>query len=78
MSREKQIEELKKDLDKMIGNSSQLKAEKLFDLGYRKQSEMLIEFLQMVENVCGYEERLSYEVIEKGIKRQMARKGGEG
>ena len=35
----KQIEELKSHLDTMIGNSSQLKAEKLVKLGYRRQSE---------------------------------------
>lgn len=40
------------------------------------KSEMLSEFLQMVENVCKYEERLSYEKIKDGIKRQIAMKGG--
>ena len=34
-----QINELKADLDTMIGNSSQLKAEKLYAKGWRKQSE---------------------------------------
>lgn len=29
-------------------------------------------FLQMVENVCKYEDCLSYQVIEEGVKRQMA------
>lgn len=38
MSKE-QIEELKKDLDTMVGNGSQLKAEKLYAKGWRKQSE---------------------------------------
>ena len=33
-----QIEEFKSDLDTMIGNSSQLKAEKLYEKGWRKQS----------------------------------------
>lgn len=40
------------------------------------KSEMLSEFLRMVENVCKYEERLSYEKIKDGIKRQIAMKGG--
>lgn len=35
----KEINELKSHLDTMIGNSSQLKAEKLVKLGYRRQSE---------------------------------------
>ncbi len=40
------------------------------------KSEMLSEFLRMAENVCKYEERLSYEKIKDGIKRQIAMKGG--
>ena len=36
MSRD-QINELKTDLDTMVGNSSQLKAEKLYAKGWRKQ-----------------------------------------
>jgi hypothetical protein len=39
MSENKHINELKSDLDTMIGNSSQLKAEKLYAKGWRKQSE---------------------------------------
>ena len=39
----KEINELKSHLDTMIGNSSQLKAEKLVKLGYRRQSELLIK-----------------------------------
>ena len=35
----KQTEELRGYLDKMVGNSPQLKAEKLYAIGYRKQSE---------------------------------------
>lgn len=42
----------------------------------RKQSEMLAEFLQMVANICAYEGSLSYQTIEDGIKRQVAKKGG--
>ena len=38
-----QIEELKNDLDTMVGNGSQLKAEKLYAKGWRKQSEDTIE-----------------------------------
>lgn len=33
------------------------------------KSEMLSEFLRMVENVCKYEERLSYEKIKDGHKK---------
>lgn len=51
-------------------------AKDLYWKGYRKQSEMLSEFLQMVENICNYEECLSYQTIEDGIKRQMEMKGG--
>ena len=39
MDREKQIEELAGFLDKIIGNSSHLKAEKIYNAGWRKQGE---------------------------------------
>ena len=41
MSKEKQIDELKTDLDTMVGNSTQLKAEKLYAKGWRKQREWI-------------------------------------
>lgn len=46
--------------------------------GCRERIEMLSvsEFLRMVENICCYEERLSYQTIKEGIERQIARKGG--
>ena len=37
MNREKRVEELKNHLEAMVGNSSKFKAEKLVDLGYKKQ-----------------------------------------
>ena len=51
-------------------------AKELYWHGYRKRSEMLVDFLKMVENICAMEERLCYQTIEEGIKRQMAMKGG--
>lgn len=38
------------------------------------RSEVVSEVLQMIKNICAYEERLSYQTIEEGIKRQMALK----
>jgi hypothetical protein len=49
----------------------------LLEKDRQEQSEMLTEFLQMVENICAYEYSLSYQKIEEGVKRQMAKKGGE-
>ena len=43
MNREKDVEELAGFLDKMIGNSSHLKAEKIYNAGWRKQSEAIWE-----------------------------------
>ena len=80
MSKEKQIEEMADFLWKnTIIHTEDLchdVAETLVIEGYRKQSEMLSEFLQMLENVCKYEERLSFQTIKDGIERQMALKGG--
>ena len=45
MSREK-IEEMARDLYKMIGNSPKLQAEKLYAKDYRKQSEVVKEILE--------------------------------
>ena len=47
-------------------------AKDLYWHGYRSLSD----FLQMVKNICMYEERLSYQTIEEGIKRQIGMKGG--
>ena len=82
MSKE-QIEEIRKDIFAAFGGYEkweedwQSLAKAVYNAGYRKQSEMLAEFLQMVANICAYEERLSYQTIENGIKRQVAMKGGE-
>lgn len=50
--------------------------EKVIDIQTLNQRLTVNEFLKMVENICAWEERLDYQKIEEGIKRQMAKKGG--
>lgn len=40
----------------------------------RNHGETVAEVMKMVENVCKYEESLSYEIIAEGVKRQIAHK----